>query len=145
MHFQRQKDSDVPASISDVPVDDDDDDAAAADDDDHDDDDDPDDDGDADDANEDVDDVPDNDDVDMDDVDSWDKIVACLHADHDESEEDPILGPRKRPREEDDSPHLSSKLPRPQDSGGSLQSLQKSQAPPAESLSMCVSPPEVPT
>ena len=89
--------------------------------------------------------VPDNDDDDMDDVHSCDELVACLHADHDESEEDPILGPRKRPREEDDSPDLSSKLPRPQDSGGSLQSLQKSQAPPAESLSMCVSSPEVPT
>ena len=81
----------------------------------------------------------------MDDVHSCDELVACLHADHDESEEDPILGPRKRPREEDDSPDLSSKLPRPQDSGASLQSLQKSQATPAESLSMCVSSPEVPT
>ena len=81
----------------------------------------------------------------MDDVDSCDEIVACLHADHDESEEDPILGPMKRPREEDDSPDLSSKLPRPQDSGGSLQALQKSQVPPAESLSMFASPPEAPT
>ena len=43
-------------------------------------------------------------DNDMDDVDSCDQFVACLHADYDESEEDPILGPRKRPREDDDSP-----------------------------------------
>ena len=74
---------------------------------------------------------------DMDDGDSCDEIVAHLHADYDESEEDPILGPRKRPREDDDSPDLFSKSPRPQDSG-SLQSLQKSQVPP-------VSPSEAPT
>ena len=77
----------------------------------------------------------DNDDVandnedDMDDADSCDEIVACLHADYDDSEEDPILGPRKRPREDDDSPDLFSKSPRPQDSG-SLQSLQSQVLPP---------------
>ena len=40
------------------------------------------------------DDVAADDDNDMDDGDSCDEIVACLHADYDESEEDPILGPR---------------------------------------------------
>ena len=123
MDVQRQEDGDVPASISDV----------------HDDDDDADD---HDDYGGDDDDAGDDDDGadadnDMDDGDSCDEIVACLHADYDESEEDPILGPRKRPREDDNSPDLFSKSPRPQDSG-SLQSLQKSQIPP-------VSPSEAPT
>ena len=114
MEVQRQEDGDVPASISDVHDHDDDD---AGDDDDDDDD--------ADNAKND--DANDNDDVandnedDMDDADSCDEIVACLCADYDDSEEDPILGPRKRPREADDSPDLFSKSPRPQDSG-SLQS-----------------------
>ena len=126
MDVQRHEDGDVPASISDVHDDDDDDDDhddSGDDDDDHDDDDgDNDDDADADNAN---DDAAADDDTDMDDGDSCDEIVACLHADYDESEEDPILGPSKRPREDDDSPDLFSKSPRPQDSG-SLQSLQKS-------------------
>ena len=74
----------------------------------------------------------------MDDADSWDEIAACLQADYDESEKDLILGPRKRPQEEDDSPDSFSKSPRPQDSGGSLQSLQKSKVP-------LVSSPEAPT
>ena len=134
MDVQRQEDGDVPASISDVH--DDDDDA-----DDHDDyggdDDDAGDDDDGTDADNGNDDAAADDDNDMDDVDSCDEIVACLHADYDESEEDPILGPRKRPREDDNSPDLFSKSPRPQDSG-SLQSLQKSQIPP-------VSPSEAPT
>ena len=43
-------------------------------------------------------------DNDMDDGDSCDQFVTCLHADYDESEEDPILGPRKGPPEDDDSP-----------------------------------------
>ena len=112
MDVQRQEDGDFPASISDVPDGDDDDD----DDDDDDEDapaDDPDDagddDDDADNANDgdaidDDDDVADDDDDDMDNADCCDEIVACLHADYDESEEDPILVPRKRPREDDDSP-----------------------------------------
>ena len=72
----------------------------------------------------------------MDIGDSCDEIVVRLHADYNESKEDPILGPIKRPREDDDSPDLFSKSLRPQDSG-SLQSLQKSQVPP-------VSPSEAP-
>ena len=67
--------------------------------------------------------VPDNDDDDMDDVYSCDELVACLHADHDESEEDAILGPRKRPREEDDSPDLSSALKIPGDHCSPCKSL----------------------
>ena len=137
MDVQRQEDGDVPASISDV-HDDDDDDADDHDDSGDDDDDDAgvddDDDADADNFN---DDVATDDDNDMDDGDSCDEIVACLQADYDESEEDPILGPRKRPREDDDSPAFFSKSPHPQDSG-SLQSFQKSQVPP-------VLPSEVPT
>ena len=135
MDVQRQEDGHVPASISDVH--DDDDDADDHDDyggDDDDAGDDADDDADADNAN---DDAAADDDNGMDDGDSCDEIVACLHADYDESEEDTILGPRKRPREDDNSPDLFSKSPRPQDSG-SLQSLQKSQIPP-------VSPSEAPT
>ena len=120
MDVQRQEDGDVPASISDIH--DDDDDA-----DDHDDyggdDDDAGDDDDGADADNGNDDAAADDGNDMDDGDSCDEIVACLHADYDESEEDPILGPRKRPREDDNSPDLFSKSPRPQDSG-SLQSLQ---------------------
>lgn len=138
MDVQRQEDGNVPASISDVHDDDDDDDDADDHDDSGDDDDDDagddDDDTDADNGN---DDAAADDDNDMDDGDSCDEIVACLHADYDESEEDPILGPRKRPREDDDSPDLFSKSPRPQDCG-SLQSFQKSQVPP-------VSPSEAPT
>ena len=65
----------------------------------------------------------DDDDDDMDDADSCDEIDACLHADYHKSEEDPILGPRKRPQEDDDSPDLFSKLLCPQDSGGSVQSF----------------------
>ena len=84
------------------------------------------------------DDVADDDDDDMDGAYSCDEIVACLHADNDESEDDPILRPRKRPREENDSTDLFSKSPRHQDSRGSLHSLQKSHVPP-------VSSPEAPT
>ena len=116
MDFQRQEDGDVPASISDIPDDDDDDDDAA-----------------------------DDDDDDGDDVDSCDEIVARLHADYDDSEEDPSLGPRKRAREEGGSLDLFSKSPHPQGSEGSSQSLQESQVPPVESLSECVPPPEPPT
>ena len=138
MDVERQEDGDVPASISDVHDDDDDhDDSGDEDDGDDDVDDDAgvdDDDADANNAN---DDVAADDDNERDDGDSCDEIDACLHADYDESEEDPILGPRKRPREDDDSPDLFGKSPRPQDSG-SLQSLQKSQVPP-------VSPSEMPT
>ena len=134
MDVQRQEDGDVPASISDVHDDDDD----ADDHDDYgDDDDDAGDDDDGTDADNGNDAAAADDDNDMDDGDSCDEIVACLHADYDESEEDPILGPSKRPREDDNSPDLFSKSPRPQDSG-SLQSLQKSQIPP-------VSPSEAPT
>ena len=102
-----------------------------------------DDDDDADDDLDDADDdhvVVDDDNDDKDEADSCDENVAWLDA-----SDDPILGPRKRPREEDDSPDLSNKSPPPQDSGESLQSLQKSQVPPLESLSGCVSPPEAPT
>ena len=124
MDVQRQEDGDVPASISDGGDDDDDDDNDDDDDDDDDDafddpDDAGDDDGDAADNANDDDDVADDDVADdMDDGDSGDEIVACLHADQDESD-------------------LFSKSPRPQDSG-SLQSLQNSQVPPA-------SLPEAPT
>ena len=135
MDVQRQEDGNVPASISDVHDDDDaDDHDDSGDDDDDDDAGDDDDDTDADNGD---DDAAADDDNDMDDGDSCDEIVACLHADYDESEEDPILGPRKRPREDDDSPDLFSKSPRAQDCG-SLQSFQKSQVPP-------VSPSEAPT
>ena len=140
MDVQRQDDGDVPASISNVNDDDDDaddhDDSGDDDDDDDDDDDAGVDDDDAD-ANNVNDDVASDDDNEMDDGDSCDEIVARLHADYNESKEDPILGPRKRPREADDSPDLLSKSLRPQDSG-SLQSLQESQVPP-------VSPSEAPT
>ena len=141
MDVQRQEDGDVPASISNVHDDDDDDDDDHDDSGDDDDDDDDDDDAGVDDDDTDAnnvnDDVAADDNNDMDDGDSCDEIVVRLHDDYDESEEDPILGPRKRPREDDGSPDLFSKSPCPQDSG-SLQSLQKTQVPP-------VSPSEAPT